>query len=451
MIELGLQRISRLLAATPLPWRAVHVAGTNGKGSICAYVSAMLDVYNKSTWRSRRGDPPINFGMFNSPHLVDRWDCISINQKTIPASAFHDIEANVLRRNAEESVGASEFELLTATAFEAFTTKCVDVAVVEVGLGGRLDATNVIGQTEQRPPEAQRFRPPPLVTAFASIGLDHQEFLGHTLEAIAAEKAGILKPGVPVVYDWSNPANVNEVIHAMAERLRCAADGQRYDVGQRAKHLGLTSLLDAPSHVRHNSAVALQATWCALERLGRMPTSDTKKASALDDLERDMLKVVETVRFPGRQQTISIRQLTGRQHHVLLDGAHNHQSALALAQAVGKLRGGAGGRASVTWVLAASGSKDVKEILSPLIKNGDSVFAVEFGPVDGMPWVKPLPTAKLLDMSKALAPESLCLHDHGNDLRSAIQAASDRAGEGPLVIAGSLYLVGDVLRLLRGD
>ena len=131
MIELGLQRISRLLQANDLRWKAIHVAGTNGKGSICAYISAMLNA-------------GYAVGRFTSPHLIDRWDCISIKGQPVSSKQFFEKEQQISQRNQAQNIGASEFERLTTAAFELFSENGVQIAVVEVGLGGRLDATNVL-------------------------------------------------------------------------------------------------------------------------------------------------------------------------------------------------------------------------------------------------------------------------------------------------------------------
>ena len=178
MIDLGLARIGRLLQATPQSWRAIHVAGTNGKGSICAYLSAAL--------RSNG----LSCGRFTSPHLIDRWDCINVNGRAVSETVFRDVEKAVRQRDQAESLGATEFELLAATAFGVFQREKVEVGVVEVGLGGKLDATNALRHK--------------VVTVIAKIGLDHQSFLGNTLEEIALQKAGIMRPGVPCVVDGSN-------------------------------------------------------------------------------------------------------------------------------------------------------------------------------------------------------------------------------------------------------
>lgn len=464
MIELGLQRISRLLAKVPLPWRAIHVAGTNGKGSICAYISAMLEASNNSEWRREQGrkDSRLKHARFTSPHLVDRWDCISINQQVVPFSSFDKVEKEVLTRNEKEGIGASEFEVLTATAFELFTREQVDVAVVEVGMGGRLDATNIIGQSEglDLPDgyDIETFRPAPLVTAISSIGLDHQAFLGNTIEDIAREKAGIIKPGVPVVYDDFNPSQVTGVLKAAAsERDSPIVDRSRLPGLSRPKITSIISRLDSiPSQqTKQNATVAFFAASTALlhPRLIRMDLT-SQDEDMLGELADNMLDVISSTTFPGRQQMLSIEKLTGRREEILLDGAHNAQSANALASAVSLLRKeptADKNQKRITWVLATSGSKDVKEILSPLLKDGDAIFAVEFGPVDGMPWVRPLPASQLLEAAKAIVPPpgSLTVQSCGKDVAGALKAACINSSGGPMVVAGSLYLVGDVLRSLR--
>jgi folylpolyglutamate synthase/dihydropteroate synthase len=472
MIELGLQRISRLLSKTHLPWRAIHVAGTNGKGSICVYISGMLEAYNDSPLRLAKKQPRIRHGRFTSPHLIDRWDCISINQKPVSSALFHEIEKKVLLRNAREEINASEFELLTATAFEIFTHEKVDIGVIEVGMGGRLDATNVLGQPVQSESpsseEESTIRAAPLVTAIAKIGLDHQTFLGSTLQAIAAEKAGILKPGVPLVYDSSNPAEVTSAFQTLASQIGAPMSnlmsliGSTQDSAQQSiahtlplpdlKSLGLAPQGIAPAHNRQNTSVALQATLVALNRFISSTTSNQT-----DDLLPTLLAVPAQTTFPGRLQPLSIHSLTNRKAPMLLDGAHNAQSAAVLAEAVAKLRIEASSTSAsnkVTWLLAASDSKNIEELLAPLLKSGDAFCAVEFGPVDGMPWVKAMGSEKVARAASVVLGEKSNEVDAAEraferDVVGGLKRASEIADEGPLVVAGSLYLVGSVLRALR--
>jgi folylpolyglutamate synthase/dihydrofolate synthase len=468
MIELGLQRISRLLSKTHLPWRAIHVAGTNGKGSICVYISGMLEAYNNSNFRKLSKQPSIRHGRFTSPHLIDRWDCISINQKTVSSALFHEIEEKVLLRNANEEINASEFELLTATAFEIFTHENVDIGVIEVGMGGRLDATNILGVPVEG--DDTIIRALPLATAIAKIGLDHQSFLGSTLQAIASEKAGILKPGVPLVYDSSNPPEVIETFRKLASQIGAPiidpddliipspefvqAIAQTPPASSEAPSNPQTHspTNNTPMHTCHNTAVALQATLFALPQLSAPLLSKTPPS-----LLARFLAVPSQTTFPGRLQTLSIAPLTNRKEPILLDGAHNAQSAAVLAEAVAKLRSVSGKeeKAKVTWLLAASDSKDIHELLRPLLRAGDEFCAVEFGPVDGMPWVKAMASEKVAGAARVVLGEkggdaaAIVGSAFGRDVVAGLKRASEIADGGPMVVAGSLYLVGSVLRALR--
>ena len=184
-------------------------------------------------------------------------------------------------------------------------------------------------------------------------------------------------------------------------------------------------------------------------------------ASPLSDEERKLVRglaiqmLTECVqgveRYPGRLQDVSIKPLTGNDRLVLLDGAHNAQSAEVLATEVNRRRA-LSARGAVTWVLAFSSTKDILEILRIILRPGDKVFAVDFGPVDGMPWVEAMSSDKVVSAVQTLrsGAEPVAARVCGTDILHALELASEEARDGQLVIAGSLYLVGDVLRLLRG-
>ncbi|KAK5628904.1 hypothetical protein RRF57_004619 [Xylaria bambusicola] len=403
MIELGLARITALLKNTTQTWKAIHVAGTNGKGSICAYLNAML--------RASR----VSCGRFTSPHLVDRWDCITINDSPVPEAQFRHFEELVKRRNQEENLNASEFELLTATAFEIFEAEKVEFGVVEVGLGGRLDATNALKHKT--------------VTIISKIGLDHQSFLGNTLEEIALQKAGIIRPGVPCVVDASNPPSVLDVIRSQAKSL----DSSVRLADLRYNGFGGELSEQLEQHQQQNLLCAYEAFHLAYPHHGMSM--------------HELLSVGANAIWPGRLQPIDIQKVTGRVQPVLLDGAHNPQSAGVLSAFVEKRL-----RASnkpVTWVLAASAGKDILEIFKVLLRDGDNVAAVEFGPVDGMPWVRPMKSAAILQTVDDTGISIQDRQDAQADVAQGLNWASKVSGGGPLVVAGSLYLVSDILKILR--
>lgn len=410
MIELGLGRVSRLLQQSPLSWKAIHIAGTNGKGSISAYLSHLLSAGG------------VRCGRFTSPHLIDRWDCITVGERVVQESLFRQVEDEVKLRDQQLGIGASEFELLTATAFEIFNHERVEVGVVEVGMGGRLDATNILSDV--------------LVSVIAKIGIDHQAFLGSTIEEIAREKAGILKPGVPCVVDSTNEAAVIEALSSRIAELGIDASfvSPEKVEGQQPPLARLFRTIDLEPHQRENMCSAVSALRLALSKI--RPDADAYS----------LLPHLLDVKWPGRLEVINLRPLISREEPVLLDGAHNPQSANVLARYVDrKLRPRTG---SVTWVISTSSGKGLAGVFRSIIRAGDNVATAEFGPVDGMPWVKPTPAPELAEAIQTI-PQIGRIESFEGDLLPAIDWAGKIAQGAPLVIAGSLYLVSDVHRLLR--
>ncbi|CAK7269110.1 folylpolyglutamate synthase [Sporothrix epigloea] len=462
MIDLGLARIGRLLQhGPPSAWKAIHVAGTNGKGSVCAYLSAMLHA---------RGVPSARF---TSPHFVDRWDCIVVDEHVVPETAFRAAEQTVLQRDGAEEIGATEFELLTATAFEVFNARLPGTApsssgpsfgVIECGLGGSLDATMAM--------RAER-----AVTVVTRIGLDHQGLLGNTTAAIAAHKAGIMRPGVPCVVDLANRDDhaVRDVLEARARdvgttlvypdpqmllRVDCTAQG--------GSGVSPVAQLELEPHQLTNLACAYAAFRIATGQDGGQAAAEAYGGAEM----AFVASIAGQLRWPGRLQTLNVGPLLKANTAgvpqdavpsvpVLLDGAHNPQSADSLAAYVNKhLRSDKS--QAVTWILAASHGKDLDEILRPLLRPGDRVAAVTFGPVDGMPWVKATAPQAILERATLLGvdaesdqysvpTEDVAGVDNSNCVISALQWATstDKGRGNPIVIAGSLYLVSDTLRLLR--
>ncbi|MFQ5582913.1 MAG: bifunctional folylpolyglutamate synthase/dihydrofolate synthase, partial [Calditrichia bacterium] len=195
-IKLGLDNIKALLNAIGNPqnkWQSIHIAGTNGKGSTAAMLESILI------------EAGYRVGLYTSPHLVDFTERIRINRATIPQNEV--IEFTLKIKPLVEQIQPSFFEVTTAMAFWYFAKEKIDLAILETGLGGRLDSTNVVN---------------PLITAITPIDFDHQKYLGNTIEKIAQEKAGVLKPGVPCVTNNRNK-RICEVI-----RNKCADAGAKY-------------------------------------------------------------------------------------------------------------------------------------------------------------------------------------------------------------------------------
>jgi dihydrofolate synthase/folylpolyglutamate synthase len=393
-VKLGLDGISTLLALLDHPERAypsVLVGGTNGKGSVAAMVDAMLAASGLRT------------GLYTSPHLVRPNERIRIFGDDIATPALHRtlevVRAGCDRALADGSLAEhpSFFEVMTAAALCAFRDAGVDAAVLEVGLGGRLDATNA---TE------------PLVSAIVTIDLDHVGTLGTTLEAIACEKAGIIRAGRPLV------SGVVQRDVAALLRARCEACGATFLDARKAQLPSGVRLSLIGDHQRGNARVAA-ATFEAFSRaMGRSTDS------------RAIRHGLETTRWPGRMQLIPGAP------PILLDGAHNAAGAEALAAHLA-LRGGP----RPVLLFAAMADKDIGGILGPLAPYVASVVATKPDVLRAAEIRDIAATARELGLPCGAEPEAT----------RALEKARSLSGPGGLVlVAGSLYLVGAVAAVLEG-
>jgi folylpolyglutamate synthase/dihydrofolate synthase len=414
MIELGLSRISQLIKYTPLTWKAVHIAGTNGKGSVASYLSALL----------KRGKS--RTGRFTSPHLIDRWDCIVIDEKPVSKALFTFVEGEVKARNAEAKIGASEFELLTATAFGIFNRERIEIGVVEVGLGGRLDATNVLTADDV------------ILSIITKIGIDHQALLGNSLSEIATEKGGIVKKGVPCLVDSTNAPEVLAALEACAVKVSGTNIQAPLRLSPRSLRSENESALEAvisKLDLEPHQSVNLRLAVDALNIIGEKYPLKKPLAALFQDIPK--------IKWPGRLQCITLNGWIEGREDMLLDGAHNVQSAEALGRHVQrKMR--LPGR-QVTWVVAMSKAKPIHDLLRCWVRPGDTVIATQFGAVDGMPWVE----STLAENIAVGARELGCQSAVAENVEEALMRAAEVARGGPLVVAGSLYLVSDVLRGFR--
>lgn len=387
----GLERMERLLAAMGNPeqsLRCLHVAGTNGKGSVCAFAESVLRASGHST------------GLYTSPHLVHFAERIRINGTEV--DEFQIAEGIARLKHATEGWHEVEmptyFELVTALAFDLFARANLDVIVLETGLGGRLDATNTA---------------PKLACAITPIGLDHMEWLGPTLGAIAREKAGIMRCGIPVVTSRQEPEamiSLQETADALGVALRVV------DEVPEQFSLGL-----AGSHQRENAAVAL-----ALIRAGGFALSGEAVAQGLAG-----------VFWPGRFQRFSYG---GRD--LVLDGAHNLHAARRLAAT---WREEYGDR-RCTLVFGALSDKDPAALLAELSPLAEEVFLVR---IDSPRSADPGSLESAILEPKTTVHTVHTLSQAFGEVFGCQKPASPASG-GPVLLAGSLFLVGEALALISG-
>ncbi|MEH2339288.1 bifunctional folylpolyglutamate synthase/dihydrofolate synthase [Nostoc sp.] len=409
-VHLGLDRIVNLLANLGNPHHqmlVIHVAGTNGKGSVCAYLSSVL---TEAGYRT---------GRYISPHLVDWTERICLNEQPISSEELSQLLEKVQAAIRPQDESATQFEVITAAAWLYFAQQQVDVAVVEVGLGGRLDATNVCLE--------------PLVTIITSISREHWQQLGPTLADIAREKAGILKPGCPVVVG-PLPPDAEKVVRSRALELQCpiftpqparqlASGWAEYQTIQNFKSIKYPLPLAGQIQLT-NSVLALTA----LEILQQQGWQISEEA---------IINGMAKTKWPGRMQWTNWNK-----HKLLIDGAHNTAAAQVLRQYVDSLD--AVNHEPVNWVMGMFSDKDHADIFAALLQPGDRLYLV---PISIEPW--PGRTSADLDYLANLA-YSLCpeLGDRQiyPDLFTALEAATSTATTDDLIVlCGSLYLVGDFL------
>ncbi len=372
---LGLERITALLAALGDPHLrlppVLHVAGTNGKGSTCAMLGAALDAAS------------LPAHSYTSPHLVRFNERIRIGGQLIEDKALAPLLAEVLDVAENKAIGPSFFEATTAAAFLAFSRTPADACVIEVGLGGRLDATNVVT---------------PAVCGIASIGVDHQSFLGETIAEIAAEKAGIAKPGVRLFCLDNGPVNAVIDREVRARGGEPLIERRDWQIDTR-----LAPGLAGPHQVRNANLAA-------------------QMLRAFGVGEQAIRDGVAKARWPGRLQKLGHGPLTqGRD--MWTDGAHNEDAARALAAALAAMP-------RMHIVLGILANKDAAGIAGALAPHAASLT---FVPVPGHAHHDP---AELAERFGGQAADGL-----------AQAVALAEAGTAPHLIAGSLYLCGEALRL----
>lgn len=387
-MRFGLDRMRRLMTALRNPqlrFESIHVVGTNGKSSTVRMTAAIL---------RRHG---LRAGAYLSPHLVSFAERIRIDDSDLDPSAFAAAvqraahAAELVDRSLVGDDRVTQFELLTAAAYSELAARGVEVAVIEAGLGGRYDATNVI---------------PSRVQVLTSVGLEHTRWLGPTIGAIATEKLDVVQPGGTLVLGYGLHPDARAVADEVAGQRRARIVYAGADPGVPLSALG--------SFQRRNFALAKAAAEAYLGQLD----PDAVAAAAAEIL------------VPGRLQVVDQEPLT------LLDGAHNPDGMAALAEALAEPF--AAGRERVVAVISVLDDKDAAGMLAALMPMCDALVLT----ASQNPRALPPPTLKSLARQLAGPPSEVI-----RDPRTALERARELAGPAGVVVAtGSIYLVADLLR-----
>ena len=402
-IRLGMERIQQLLFVLGHPEnqiKTVHVAGTNGKGSVTTMISTILM------------EAGLRVGKFTSPHLVRYNERIQINEKEIPDDEFAEILTRVrdfadglVKKGACEQ--PTQFEILTAAAFHYFALRQVDYAVIEVGLGGLWDSTNLIK---------------PLVSVITNIALDHTKVLGSTIEEIALQKAGIIKEKIPVVTGAEgNALGPIRVMSAMKQaplyeygysfkgmETESSINGQRFTL-QAGKNYESEYKIQLPGeHQIVNASLAIVAAKIVSKQDSRITEEHLHQGAA-------------HTKWPGRLEKIASAP------DVILDGAHNPNGAEALRKALDKYYPSA----KRYFVFGMMADKSVDEVIKILFRPSDTVYTVR---ADDGPRA-----AEAADLAERIGGQATA----ADDVLHAYETACKEAGsDGIVCVCGSLYLVG---------
>ncbi len=402
-IKLGLERTRALLAELGHPeqlFQGVLVAGTNGKGSVCAMLAAILQ------------EAGYQVGFMPKPHLVSYTERIQVNQRPIAEDDFAALLTSLqptIDRVAAEHGPPTEFEILTAAALYYFARAGIDLLVCEVGLGGRLDSTNVLDLG---------------VEVITNIALDHTQYLGSTLEAIAGEKAGILKPQSLAITGAQPPAlGVIEGV-AATQKIPLLRLGREIQVTATDRGWsGVVATITTPAATYKDLRIPLLGIYQADNAALAVAAIDALRARGWEISNGELRNGLAHARWPGRLEIID------RDPIVLVDGAHNPaglERSLATVQGLSKGK-------PIVIVFGAMRDKDLPAMLHLLRATSAPVI---FSGIDWHRAAKPEDLAAQFGADAAIA----------QSVKKALPVARERAGRGGLVfVCGSLYLVGEAI------
>ena len=404
-VKLGLERITTLLERLGHPEQAypvVHIAGTNGKGSTSAFTAGILQAAGFRT------------GLFTSPYILEFNERIQVNRENIGDADLHDIALAVRQAADGLEEEPTPFELVTAVAFEYFRRAECDIVVLEVGLGGRYDATNVTT---------------PAVCAITPIAMDHVGVLGNTLAEIAGEKAGIIKPGVPVVCYTQKP-EAEAVIRAEARAAGAPVMTPRFGrIHARMEGLQQVFSYDGINDVK----LRLLGAYQPCNAVMAIEIARTLRNQGFDITDEDIKRGLEETRWPGRFELVATDPVT------IVDGGHNEQGAEVLADSLRRYIPDT----PVTFVMGVLKDKQYPQMINYVV-----------------PLAKRFYCATPPESERALSAEdlALALREAGAadarpcaSIAEAVQTARAQAGPDDVVCCfGSLYSIATIMAALEG-
>ncbi|RJQ55288.1 MAG: bifunctional folylpolyglutamate synthase/dihydrofolate synthase [Nitrospiraceae bacterium] len=414
-IKLGLantEKMMRILGNPHTSFRAVHIAGTNGKGSTSAAIASILQENGFKT------------GLFTSPHLVSFTERIRINNTRIEEAEVIKIASLVHDSIKRTDLTPTFFEFVTAMAFHYFSEKNVDWAVIETGMGGRLDATNIIK------PEA---------SVITNISLDHNEFLGGALADITREKAGIIKPGIPVITSSGKP-EVTGQLSDIAEKR----GSEIHVYGRDFK--GSLLKMDA-GHISFDYAGCNNYSGLSMPLTGRyqlyngcaaVKTCEVLRERGVSISDNAVKKGLLNVRLEGRLECVS------ENPRVFVDGAHNPEAAESLADSIGELFP----RKKVVLVTGIMADKDIRGILQPLTGISETVILTKPA------YERAAPPERLMDDLLSLKKAGLDVPRlllTAPTVAEALELAKKHCAEDNIIlVTGSFYTIGEVKEIFGG-
>ena len=399
-VKLGLENMRELKARLPLllePLPCIHVAGTNGKGSVSVTLSEILK------------QSGLRVGLYTSPHLHCFTERIRINGVPVERQEVAALAAVV--RVAAGNIPVTFFEAATAMALLAFKARQVDLAVIETGLGGRLDATNIVE---------------PQLCLITPVSLDHQEHLGETLNEIAAEKAGIIKPGIPVVVGKQEPEAVAVILAAAAGQGAAVKLAGR-DYCWKGDHENLSF---------ESGRMQIDGLRCTLAGRHQLDNLAQSVAGAVQLREQGVAIPDAAIRNACRQVSWPGRlEWQGRSRQVLFDVSHNHAGINCLADYLAEQH-----LSGIHLVTGMSGCRVPAEALMPLVKFASAVYAV---PVS---YETSVPTAQIVGWAEEHGLPAVEYATADGGFAAALQNAGHQA---TVVVCGSLYLVAELRKIFR--